>query len=70
MKQCLHRLGVRTPGFHPDSGGSIPHGDGMKKGKALFHFTEFSDILKDITKLHGIIRPFGVFFFGVFLIEP
>ena len=28
---CLHRLGVRTPGFHPDNGGSIPPGDERKK---------------------------------------
>ena len=24
---CLHRLVVRTPGFHPGNGGSIPPGD-------------------------------------------
>jgi hypothetical protein len=29
---CLHRLGVRTPGFHPGSGGSIPPGDENRKG--------------------------------------
>ena len=26
---CLHRLVVRTPGFHPGNGGSIPPGDAL-----------------------------------------
>ena len=39
-----------------------------KDPKGSFGFAEFSDVLKDITKLHGIDRPFGVFFFGVILI--
>ena len=30
-KICLLRLGVRTRGFHPRNGGSIPPGDGANK---------------------------------------
>lgn len=26
---CLHRLVVRTPGFHPGNRGSIPRGDAI-----------------------------------------
>ena len=50
---CLHRLAVRTPGFHPGNRGSIPRGDVIKRElwkSSLFIF-EFR-----MAKLHTNLR--------------